>query len=141
MNIFRMLQGVWAFDRQVTPGGTMTGRAVFEQAGHSTYDYEEQGSLTLDTGTTHDVARRYSYRLIDNEIHVYYADGVDSGKLFHVLDAADERVAQAEHLCGQDLYKSKYEFDLPYGFKIIHEVKGPKKDYLSETTFMRLDKF
>jgi hypothetical protein len=135
MNIFRMLQGAWAFDRQVTPGGAMIGRAVFNQAGVGVYDYDEAGKWALDDGTLGEFSRRYSYRLIDDQIHVYYADGVDNGKLFHVLDVTDERVAQAEHLCGQDLYKSKYEFDLPNNFKITHAVKGPKKDYVSVTHF------
>ena len=132
---FNQLQGAWRFERKITPGGVMRGDAVFNQAGTDAYDYEEQGRWTLDDGTVGEFSKRYSYRVINDDIHVYYADGVDNGKLFHVLEFDGIGQARAEHLCGQDLYVSAYKFTLPEKFQVTHTVQGPKKDYVSVTNF------
>lgn len=55
-------------------------------------------------------------------------------------------IADAVHPCGADLYTSTYCFvfdnektrkDTLVGFKITHDVRGPKKDYSSVTEFTR----
>ncbi|RPB27345.1 FAD/NAD(P)-binding domain-containing protein [Terfezia boudieri ATCC MYA-4762] len=77
--------------------------------------------------------------------------------LFHEIEfltpngAHGERIAKGkEHLCAQDLYKTKYKFKFVGGeddphdggaelsqFNIRYVVQGPKKDYSSEGMFQR----
>lgn len=139
--MFNQFEGRWQLERGILPGGAMRGEAKFISVSKVEFNYMEQGVLTLDHGDViHDVTRSYIYKLEDDHIQVFYADGSDDGALFHVLKFENEREAQAEHLCGEDFYRSHYAFDLPDCFTITHEVKGPKKDYVSKTIFTRLDK-
>ncbi len=116
----------------------MTGQAEFTSVSETEYHYTEQGVLTLDHGEEiMDVKRSYDYRFEDCVIQIYYADGPDNGKLFQTLEFKNDIEAVAEHLCGEDLYKSQYVFDLPDSFIIKHEVQGPKKDYVSETKYTK----
>ena len=138
LEIFNHLQGDWALHRVIKPGGVMQGRAVFNKAGENTYDYQERGQLIVDGNTPAlESTRQYTYRLIDGDIQVYYADGPDKGDLFHALSFSGEDKANAEHLCVNDLYVSEYDFRLPHNFQITHRVTGPKKDYVSVTDFKR----
>lgn len=138
LNIFQNLEGVWQIERTITPGGALVGQAEFKSFSQSQFHYYEQGRLTLEDGKVlEDVSRSYDYRLEGGVIKIYYADGVDNGKLFQELEFISDSKAFAKHLCGDDLYKSEYEFHLPKSFAIRHEVKGPKKDYISETKYSK----
>lgn len=116
----------------------MAGEAKFTPTSNDEYKYTEQGTLTLDRGdVVENVTRGYLYKFKDDAIHIYYADGPDDGKLFQTLIFKNDSEASAEHLCGEDLYQSLYKFEFPESFTIKHDVKGPKKDYMSETIFKR----
>jgi hypothetical protein len=139
LKVFQALDGMWKIDRIIKPGGVMTGQAEFRPVSKTQYHYTERGRLTTEAGDViEDVTRAYIYKFEDNTIQIYYADGPDNGALFQTLNFIDESCATAEHLCGQDLYKSEYQFNFPDSFTIKHVVKGPKKDYVSETVFTRL---
>jgi hypothetical protein len=138
VKVFKNLEGGWQLERVIAPGGVIVGLAEFKPLSKSQYYYKEQGRLTLDDGRLiEDVSRAYDYRLESDVIKIYYADGPDNGKLFQTLEFSGETKAIAEHLCGDDLYKSEYEFYLPESFTIRHQVKGPKKDYISETKYSK----
>lgn len=118
----------------------MAGQGEFTPTSHDEYKYIEQGTLTLDHGgVVENVTRVFLYQFKDEAIQIYYADGPDNGKLFQTLTFKNDSEASAEHLCGKDLYKSHYKFEFPESFTITHDVKGPKKDYVSETVFRRLN--
>ena len=136
IDLFNSLKGEWILHRQITPGGVMSGKAVFLPQDEHSYLYEEEGQLQLDNGVMTDFLRRYIYRLIDDDIHVYYADGLQNGQLFHKLDFQNETFATAEHSCPPDFYVSEYLF-ADGCFKVTHRVRGPKKDYVSLTDFTR----
>jgi hypothetical protein len=65
--------------------------------------------------------------------------------LFHKfgMDRVEETKESFElralHLCADDIYNVIYEFDLnkPQEFKIAYDVKGPKKNYVSQTLFQK----
>lgn len=139
-DIFQQLSGWWEINRQISPGGVILGEVEFEAVSDDEYAYREHGTLTLDHGdVVEGVTRSYRYIYKEGAIQVLYADGPDDGKLFQVLEFEDKTRAQAQHLCGQDLYQSRYEFYLPDSFSITHTVTGPKKDYVSDTIFKRLN--
>lgn len=136
--IFQQLKGVWRLERFISPGGHMSGEATFAPISDIEYHYTEQGILTLDHGDViEDVKRSYIYKVKNETIQIYYNDGPDQGELFQVLVFYNSNEAQAEHLCGADLYKSEYSFDFPSSFQITHHVNGPKKNYVSNTVFNR----
>ena len=135
---FQSLSGHWIIERIIKPGGVMIGQAEFKCLSDTEYHYIEQGTLTLDHGEDIEgVKRAYVYKFENDVIQIYYADGPDNGKLFQALDFTSEKEAQAEHLCGEDFYKSSYSFSFPDHFSIQHMVSGPKKDYVSETKYSK----
>lgn len=139
LKVFQALDGMWKIDRIIKPGGVMTGQVEFRPVSETQYHYTEQGRLTTEAGNViEDVTRAYIYKFENNTIQIYYADGPDNGALFQTLNFIDKSCATAEHFCGQDLYKSEYQFNFADSFTIRHIVTGPKKDYVSETVFTRL---
>lgn len=135
-DLFKNLEASWHVDRTIKPGGVMIGQVEFKPASETEYHYTEQGTLTTDASDViEDVTRAYTYKFENDTIQIYYADGPDKDRLFQTLEFIEKNKAIAEHLCGDDLYQSEYEFDLPHGFKITHRVTGPKKDYVSVTNF------
>lgn len=134
-DIFKKLKGKWCVDRTIDPGGVFQGDAVFNVLSDTEYEYTETGEMTFDNGHKVEAYRSYIYRLEEEAIAVYFNDGQSRGQLFHRIEIDASGEATTEHLCLQDLYKTKYKFDLPDQFTIQHDVKGPKKDYRSLSVF------
>ena len=75
------------------------------------------------------------------------AQDLIANSLFHRLNISNHLYMQdqrffkfkAVHLCIDDRYNVLYEFNLdkPDEFKIVYDVHGPKKNYLSETMFQK----
>lgn len=66
----------------------------------------------------------------DGKVEVQYEDG----RPFHdfIADAPE-----AEHLCGEDLYRVSYEFG-ESNWVSIWDVRGPAKDYVMTTRYIRI---
>lgn len=158
---FRAMQGKWRITRQLDsflpayPSGRLTGEAFFhpristDDEYDAEYLYVESGTLETLQGLTLQASRRYVYRYREatDQITVWFVkgDGKTVDYLYNelVFDAEPEDgwVANSDHLCIADMYRSAYEF-LFRGvhldkFNVKHVVKGPNKDYISDTTFMR----
>lgn len=117
------------------------------------YLYTENGTLTTSSGASIPANRRYVYRYreVDDQITVWFVkpDGLTVDYLFHGLEFSfmnsaksnEHCVAKADHLCINDMYKTQYEFGFRgislSKFKMIHNVKGPQKDYTSDTSYDR----
>ncbi|CAK1367109.1 hypothetical protein CB0940_10434 [Cercospora beticola] len=123
--------------------------------------YSEQGELKTDNGFTLKANRKYVYRYDADEdkISAWFIkedtkaqDGAEEvDYLFHDLeiDAEGNGVAgRGEHLCELDMYWAYYEFRLPKVaevggdekmnvFGVRYKVKGPQKDYTSDTAYTR----
>ena len=99
--------------------------------------------------------RKYIYRFNpdDEKISVWFVkdnngeDDIDY--LYHELEfePKDGRwIARADHLCEQDMYWAFYDFRLDASTTAIekwglrHEVKGPSKDYTSDTAYVPNDR-
>ncbi|MEM7527566.1 MAG: DUF6314 family protein [Pseudomonadota bacterium] len=64
------------------------------------------------------------------EVEVQYTDG----RPFHAFPTKDP---VAEHLCGEDLYRVRYDFG-PSAWMSVWEVQGPDKDYQMMTEYRRM---
>jgi len=150
------------------PTGIFEGTATFtarNPRAHSTATellYFEQGELKLETGLLLKAKRKYIYRYNADEdrISAWFVredpgskqrDAVEEvDYLFHELDfSASEAgwTAQGDHLCVKDMYWAFYDFRPPGienqegrmdVFGIRYKVKGPEKDYTSDTVYQRI---
>ena len=137
--IFRSLEGTWKFHRVISSGGTLDGRAIFQNSSDNpnTLLYNESGLFLTATGAKLNFFKKYYYQYtatpIDS-ISVLFSDG----RFFHMLHFEDcSTEAQGYHLCVQDTYKALYRFINPGMFELIYTVDGPKKKYTITTTFIR----
>ncbi|KAF3940012.1 hypothetical protein ABW19_dt0204271 [Dactylella cylindrospora] len=85
--------------------------------------------------------------VVDNANPEHDDTGVQPDYLFHVLLFEDDQKdgslkAIGDHLCIKDMYSAVYEFGLDIdgvveSWSLRYNVKGPAKDYVSETKFYR----
>lgn len=164
---FRALHGSWRITRRLTsfradfPSGSLAGTACFHpryptaEGYDGEYLYVEQGSFTNEQGLAFSASRRYVYRYAEAEdrISVWFVkeDGRTVDYFFHDLgfdvdgrDSGKGWVARADHLCVKDMYESTYRFEFRganvRALEVGHRVRGPKKDYTSETRYVREEK-
>ena len=138
--VFDRLAGEWSLRRNIEGQATMSGVASFTPL--QTADmlkYREEGRIRLADGKEFDGHREYVFERAPNGFVVHFAE--TPPRLFHtiaIVRDGDTLAGSATHLCTPDTYDSSYRF-LPDGsFTIRHVVRGPRKDYLSDTVFSRL---
>ena len=147
------------------PSGRFTGIAAFhprrptDKLYDAEYLYVEDGELVTDNSLTMRGSRRYVYRYQarSDVISAWFVkpdDGKSVDYFFHKLQfhvsnegrrnpSAEEKgwSATGHHLCVVDDYNSSYLFQFHGAalrrFMIRYQVKGPKKDYSSETWYER----
>ena len=134
-DVFAQLPGSWTQTRSITPGGTYHGTALFTRIHDNTLQYREEGALTTDQGHTGEVFRSYLFKRIGDRIEVLFDEA--EPRLFHELSIDHQGRAEADHKCGDDFYKSVYQFMSRDEFKITHTVTGPRKNYVMETKYVR----
>jgi len=158
---FRAIQGTWKLHRRLHsliptfPSGVLDGTASFHPRAPSdgTFDaeflYIESGVLATDRGFNMQASRRYVYRYREDteQISVWFVkeDAKSVDYLYHNLAFQLEKphcwTAKAEHLCIDDMYETTYDFRFRgialETFGVKHAVKGPKKDYVSDTWYKR----
>ncbi|KAF2094086.1 hypothetical protein NA57DRAFT_47139 [Rhizodiscina lignyota] len=164
--IFRGLQGKWSITRNLTsflpgfPSGTLFGSAYFHPRSPTSQNYDaeylyiEDGTLNTQNGLTLKANKRYAYRYSEakDQISVWFVkdDGKTIDYFFHDVTLSPKTTgshkkgwqAAGTHLCDKDNYDSAYEFRFSGAtlqqVTVKFIVKGPKKDYISETRFERL---
>ncbi len=129
--IFRSLEGVWRFTRQIKGSGKMNGTATFIKKSPTTLFYNETGLLKLNDGPVFESYRNYIYEWKNKKITAFFEDG----RFFHELEFETDVDAKAHHECGLDLYRASYHFEKPTAFSLQWAVTGPKKDYMILTNF------
>jgi hypothetical protein len=165
--IFKALRGTWKLKRSLNsalpgfPSGIFEGTATFTPRKPTIHNakaellYSEQGQLKTDTGLTLTANRKYVYRYNADEdkISAWFvkeetkqdegAEEVDY--LFHDLEIENSKngwTGRGDHLCNLDMYWAYYEFRLDEDeemdvFGVRYKVKGPEKDYTSDTAYQR----
>jgi len=149
------------------PSGRFTGVANFhprlatDREYDAEYLYIEDGEFVTDTGMTMKGSRRYVYRYQENKdaITAWFVkpdDGKSVDYFFHELQfhvsnkeckssLLDQKgwSATSHHLCVPDNYYVTYLFQFRGAalgrFRVQYQVKGPEKDYISETWFERAE--
>ncbi|MGB9153993.1 MAG: DUF6314 family protein [Alphaproteobacteria bacterium] len=142
-------EGDWAIQRSIPEhSATLIGVARFQKSGREAcrpiLDYCENGVLTLNkTSETFQAMRRYSFECFSNNVVLFFADGLNIGKVFQNLtpannpSSADKQVLIGNHLCVKDNYGTVYEIADDDHFIVTHHVNGPAKNYTSTTLYFR----
>lgn len=136
--VFDRLEGAWYLDRTIEGQASMSGTAVFTRLDPGMLKYREEGRITLADGKTFDGHREYFFERAPGGFAVFFAE--QPPRLFHgiaIVREGDAFAGSATHLCTPDTYDSSYRFLADGSFVIRHTVHGPRKDYLSATTFRR----
>ena len=135
--MFEGLLGDWSLEREIPGRGRMKGRARFTLLDAETALYEESGELCLEGGQTLHSRQSYVYEKREDGFAVRFAD---TREIFHVmwfLASGDDLVAEARHVCVNDLYLSGYTVRADGSFEVRHQVRGPQKDYVIRTLYQR----
>jgi hypothetical protein len=122
----------------VSGGQMMTGKATFSQIAEHQLRYAETGTLSLANGKDYAFERRYLYELRPHGFRVLFDEAPP--RLFQDIDLAENNgdlTGSGFHNCAPDAYASSYRFNLPVGFRIVHDVAGPRKSYAIVTDYGR----
>ncbi|GHF50816.1 DUF6314 family protein [Seohaeicola zhoushanensis] len=93
--------------------------------------YDETVELQLADGQRLNGTRRYLWRADPaGGIAVHFADG----RLFHRI-APGGVTSEDRHDCAPDLYVGAYDFTAWPMFRVVWQVRGPRKDYRMETLY------
>jgi hypothetical protein len=158
--VFKSFLGTWKLRRSLTsalpgfPSGEFTGTASFRphNADASCLLYHETGELVTEQGYKLLANRKYIYRFNpdDQNISIWFVkepapDGNEEvDYLFHELDFSylhQRWIAKGDHFCEKDMYWAFYDFRLANNMSkwgLRYKVKGPRKDYLSDSAFERI---
>ncbi|KAF2759401.1 hypothetical protein EJ05DRAFT_527607 [Pseudovirgaria hyperparasitica] len=139
--------------------GTFHPRAPTDVGYDGEYLYIEQGTAYTKTGQSFQTSHRYVYRYSarTDTITVWFVkretdsqpdlkvDYLFNEMKFEPHPRPGEKhqgwIATSDHLCIKDMYNSRCEFRFRGAqierFVLAYDVKGPKKDYVSETWFNR----
>jgi len=138
--VLKRLTGSWSFNRLIAGQGSMQGLATFTPLDPDTLAYREHGRLKLLTGTVLEAEREYVFREHGPGFDVFFKE--TPPRLFHAVSLSafgdGALSASADHLCNQDHYQSTYSFRPDGSFVIRHVVSGPRKDYSTLTTYVRV---
>jgi len=136
--VFDSLCGAWRFERSLSNQAAMAGRACFVPAADGRLHYAESGELVMPDGQRFQARRSYFYARLPEGFSVWFDEPL--ARLFHEvrLGTADGALrGAATHPCAEDRYDTMYEFRPDGSFLIRHDVRGPRKDYVSVTVFHR----
>lgn len=134
--LIERLLGSWHLSRVVSNGASYRGRAVWKpEAGH--LRYREDGTMRLADGRSFPCYRSYLFHLDALTLAVYFDERPP--RLFHRMQLQagrdDTFIGEGHHDCGRDRYVTTYE--IADRIRIVHEVKGPCKDYRMIGTYRR----
>lgn len=162
---FRAMHGEWKINRTLRsalstmPSGTFTGTAQFHPRVPTSNDcigeylYIEEGEFATTAGFKMNASRRYAFRYSEqtDKITSWFVkeDGLTIDYLFLDLNlqpkelapVANSWIATSRHHCAPDMYDATYDWRFEKAalgtFKVVYEVKGPQKNYISTTWYKR----
>ncbi|MDP5362201.1 MAG: DUF6314 family protein [Paracoccaceae bacterium] len=131
--------GEWVLERTIKDNlhgqdGTLVGQAVFKATDTSHLIYEENGTLTLQSGVSLAASRRYLWEFAGEAVVVTF----DDGRPFHQF-VPSGHAAGTDHPCGDDFYTVRYDFTAWPRWVAVWTVIGPRKDYVSTSVYLRRD--
>lgn len=131
--------GEWVLHRTIKDNlhgqnGTLAGQTVFTRTDASHLIYDEEGTLTLQSGVSLAASRRYLWAFEDEAVAVSF----DEGRPFHQF-VPSGHAAGTDHPCGEDFYTVRYDFTDWPRWVAVWTVTGPRKDYVSTSVYLRRD--
>lgn len=125
-SFLQQFAGQWLLQRQIEQQNgqtfSFTGKAVFSWQEDELL-YRESGQVTAPGGASFQAQRSYIWTFPDTQ----YVDVLfDDRRFFHRFS---EGSPHAEHLCGDDHYIVKYDFNQWPRWEAHWHVAGPRKDY------------
>lgn len=152
--IFQGLQGRWDLSRTLlstnqkfSPSGKVQGVAKFTLISENEMHYSENGRFTTDTGKEFEVKAEYIYlyNVKEERVEKYFSQKGNKTNRFYILKIENSKTNKdikvtGEHQCSNDNYRATYKFLGGADFNkfvLTYHVKGPSKDYVSETIFER----
>jgi hypothetical protein len=130
--------GTWRLQRTIedfrdTGTSVFAGEACFEPS-PSGLNYVERGRWQSETLSGLTGERRYRWSGdARGKISVFFENGAP----FHEFFFQDGSDANGTHFCDPDTYQVFYTFSFPDTWTAVWQVKGPRKDYRSHTTYSR----
>lgn len=141
--IIFFFEGNWTFSREIIsnnlPYGKAEGEASFTTKEENFLNYHEIGkTYILENEKSIPFQKRFLYECHHDTLTVYFADGVDSSKVYqHYVLKEKEIKSIQEHSCGNDLYESYYTILSENEFSLKTIIRGPKKDFEITSDFLR----
>jgi hypothetical protein len=142
--VMGLLEGEWAIDRTLEPGGRFVGTARFTPMQPDRLLYDETGTLQLPNGTRLEGSNRYVYALHDDRIDVTFGSGANAGAHFVDIvfpptqDESWPLQSTDRHLCRLDQYDAIFRMENPDRYVVTYVVCGPRKGYVSRSVCTRL---
>ena len=135
---FFSLEGSWNFQRTVSNGTRVKGKASFKMNGPNSLFYREDAVLITAEQVHLNCYQEYTYLLQDDVIHVFFNE--KPLRFFHAIQLSNDnlKVGFGEHLCRLDHYTAIYSFQNKDKFTVQYLVKGPKKNYQTSTVFSKI---
>ncbi len=129
--------GTWRLWRRIADlrtgeTGRLAGEVGFRPGAGGLVQHEE-GMLTLSGRPPMTATRTYLWTEAPGRLVLRFADG----QPFHDFDP-DTPCPEAQHPCGQDLYRVRYGFRRWPNWRSVWRVTGPRKDLLIVSAFAPL---
>ena len=136
--VFSFLLGRWRIERMVPGQAVMEGMLTVTEKLGGQATYNEQVAVRTTRGAEFLGSRRYDLMQSENGFVLCFAEtGAVFEEVRFAANPGGSLHGEAEHLCGEDWYRSAYVFGPGPQFRVRHAVTGPRKDYVSVTTFQR----
>ena len=145
METFGFLLGTWRLERVIAGQAVAEGVVTISEVVEEDAEYCERVVVRTAEGAVFSGSQRYLLKRLENGFVLYFAE---TGAVFEEVrfmpdvsvDGEDGALrAKAEHRCGEDWYRSAYRLGPGRQFTIRHAVSGPRKKYVSETTFYAIE--
>lgn len=132
-DLLAWLDGEWSIARAINGRAeAFTGTARFTREDADRTRWEERGHLVLDNYSG-PASRTLTVVREGDSYNVCFSDG----RPFHALDLGTDR-CDAEHPCGDDLYRGTYAIESDDVLRVTWHVDGPRKRDLIESVYRRL---
>lgn len=139
---FAFLLGDWRLEREIPGQAVAAGVLTVAETMDGAAEYRERVVVRTTTGAEFSGSQRYLVKRLEDGFVLCFAE---TGAIFEEVRftvGADcgpglegSLRAEAAHQCGEDWYRSTYVLGPGRRFTIRHAVSGPRKEYVSETTF------